>query len=145
MTLHYVDSDMLCVKFSTLVVDISALNGKLTTVAEFADQHNINCETNGRLLLVHEMRSDFSYLTELVNCCIEPQGLRYNIAYTFLEEQLTRGVDNRQEVDVIGSELPETQNLDWLSSEITEKGCFIWKTKKEESANLIAESKAIAI
>jgi len=145
MNLHYVDSDMLCVKFSTLVVDISALNGKLTSVAEFVNQHNINCKTNGRLLLVHEMRSDFSYLTELVNCCIEPQGLRYNIAYTFIEEQLTRGVDNKQEVDVIDSELPETQNLDWLSSKITEEGCFIWKTKTEGSTNLIAVSKAIAI
>lgn len=142
---HYVDSDKVLIRFSTLVIDVSSLNGNQVTVAEFVNQQKINCITNGKLLLVYEMRSDFSYLIELVNSYIEPQGLRNNVEYSFIQEQLTIGVDNREQFDVIGSELPETQNLDWLSSEITEEGCFVWKTKKEETKESMMKPKAIAV
>ena len=119
MNVNFIDADKMQIRFHTLVIDISALNGKLDSILKFSDDHNIQFITNGRLLLAYSMNRDFSYLTELVSCCVESQGFKYKIAYTFIEEQLTIGVDGSEPIDFLGKELPETYGLDWISSEIT--------------------------
>jgi|GEM_PF-2327922 len=140
MNVLYVDSDRLQVRFHTLVIDISSLRGSLDTVLRFSEDNNLQFITNGRLLLAYSMNSDFSYLSELVSCCVEPQGFRYRIAYTFIEEQLTIGVDGAEPLDFLGKELPETYDLDWICSEIALDGCFIWRNpdkKREHFSNLV--------
>ena len=145
MNVHYIDADKIQIRFHTLVIDISALYGKLDSILKFSDDHNIQFITNGRLLLAYSMNRDFSYLSDLVSCCIESKGFKYKIAYTFIEEQLTIGVDGGEPLDYQGKELPETHDLDWLSSEITLKGCFIWKTPSASRKNHSYSSKAIAL
>lgn len=130
MNVHYVDSDKMQIRFHTLVIDMSALNGRLDSVLEFSDSHNIQFITNGRLLLNYSMNKDFFFLPDLVSCCVESQEFKYNNAYSFIEEQLTIGVIGGETMDFLGKELPETHDLDWLSSEINNNGCFIWKTQK---------------
>ena len=145
MNINYIDADKMQIRFHTLVIDISALNGKLDSILKFSDDHNIQFITNGRLLMAYSMNRDFSYLKELISCCVESQGFKYNIAYTFIEEQLTIGVDGGEPLDYLGKELPETHGLDWVSSEITLNGCFIWKTQSATRKYHSHSSKAIAL
>ena len=141
MNVHYVDAELISIKLSALVINASSLTNQ-TTINEFVKKHNLDCKTNGKLIVLYEMNTNRPALTDFVTTHLDPDGLQLDKDYAFVTEQLTIGVEGRDQPPYLDCELEETLNLPWLSSIRTKKGCFVYKTFEPTSTSSYLELKS---
>ncbi len=133
MELIVINSRKLEINFYTLIIKAESILRFYKNLKEFQSLANVAMLTNNELILLHDMvipsdndqmlsRDTFSLI---IDDFLVPKGLRRNIDYTLAEEQMIFGV--RGSVNpLLGKELPEIENLDWVDSQVTEDGCFVW-------------------
>ena len=127
MKIHYVDAELISIKFSSLIINGASLNREKTIIYEFVQNHNIDCKTNGKLIVMYEMNSHHPTLSEFAKSHLHPLGLKDRKDYLFIEEQLHLGVEGKSNKSHLGREMPETIGIQWLSSKMTKDGCFVYK------------------
>jgi len=86
MKVHYVDAEMISIKFSSLIINVASLNREKTSISEFTHNHNIICKTNGKLIVMDEMNSHHPTLSEFAESHLQPLGLKNRKDYLFIEE-----------------------------------------------------------
>ena len=141
MKVHYIDAELISIKFSSLVINASSLRNQ-TSIIEFVQEHNLDCKTNGKLMVMHEMNTNHPVLTDFVTTHLDPHGLQLDKDYAFVTEQLTIGVEGRDQRFYLDKELEETLKLPWLSSIRNKKGCFVYKTSEPTSTSTCLELKS---
>jgi hypothetical protein len=135
MNVHYLDAELLRIRFASLIINVSRLNECNTSIKDFMRDDGINCETNGKLIVMSEMTSSHPFLSNLAKNHLEPLGLQYYKDFIFLHEPMTAGVEGRGEPFVFYQELEETVDIPWLSSIVTRQGCFVFKASNFPIAN----------
>lgn len=131
MNVQYVDAESISIVFSSLVIKASSLSKSFSTIDEFAQKFDLDCKTNGKLVVIHEMHSHHSYLSEFVTSHLDPLGLKKGIDYTFVLEELFHGVEGRESFTYEGKELTDTLDVPWLNSKMTEEGCHVSMAEEE--------------
>ena len=135
MKVRYIDAELISIKFSSLIINASSLKNQ-TRINEFVREHDLDCKTNGKLMVMHEMNTNHPALTDFVSTHLTPNGLQLNKDYLFVAEKLSIGVLGRDQPSFLDQELEETLKLPWLSSIRNKKGCFVFKTR--ETSNTIS-------
>ena len=125
MKVHYVDAESISIIFSSLVIKADSLNKAFTSIDAFARKFDLNCTTNGKIVVIHEMNSHHPYMSDFVETHLEPLGIKYGIDYTFVSEELFYGVEGRPSDTYEGKELFDTVHISWLNSKLTKKGCYV--------------------
>jgi len=134
MKVQYIDAELISIKFSSLVINASSLINQ-TNINEFVKKYNLDCKTNGKLIVMSEMNTNHPALTNLVTTHLAPNGLQLHKDFVFVAEQLTIGVEGRDQSSFLDSELEETLDLPWLSSIRSKKGCFVYKSSNTSFPN----------
>jgi hypothetical protein len=135
MNVNYVDAELLRIRFSSLIINASSLDENKTSIKDFIQDNNINCQTNGKIIVMSEMMSRHPFLSNLAKTHLEPLGLEHYKDFIFLQEPMTMGVEGRGEPFVFDQELEKTLDVPWLSSIVTRQGCFVFKAKIFPIAN----------
>jgi len=141
MNVHYIDAELISIKFSSLIINASSLRNQ-TTIIEFVQNHNVDCKTNGKLIVMYEMNTNHPALTDFVTTHLDPDGLKLHKDYAFVSEQLTIGVEGRDQPSFLDQELEETLKLPWLASIRNKDGCFVYKTSEPTSTSSYLELKS---
>ena len=123
--IHYSDHEKQKVIFSTLLINVNSITRVFGTLREFTDMHMDGGVTNGKLILMAELRLPPYELMDFAEECLVPNGLIENKDYVFVREGIVIGVGG-EKCSCIGKSIPECENIDWLGSEISEDGYFVW-------------------
>ena len=127
MNVHYLDAELLRIKFASLIINVSSLNEYNTSIKDFIQDNNIKCKTNGKIIVMYEMISSHPFLSDLAKTHLEPLGLEHYKDFVFLQEPMTMGVEGRPSFTKFDQELEDTIDIPWLSSIVTKEGCFVSK------------------
>jgi len=125
MKVHYVDAEPISIVFSSLVIKADSLNKAFISIDVFAKKFDLNCKTNGKIVVIHEMNSQNPYMSDFVETHLEPLGLKHGLDYVFVQEELVNGVEGKPSNTFEGKELFDTLHISWLNSKLTKKGCYV--------------------
>ena len=128
MALIFKEQGVMLVHCSTLIIKASSLPLNYGSMEKFCNEFNVNARTNGKLFVVYDMQEPSAYFDELIEGVLTPSGMRYNIDYLILNEQITQGVIGREtpEESLINKPIPLSEHADWIGSIIKEDGQYIW-------------------
>ena len=128
MALIFKEQGVMLVHCSTLIIKASSINLNYGSMEKFCDEFNLNGLSNGQLFIVYDMMEPSTYFDELIEDVLIPSGMRYNIDYLILNEQITQGVIGREtpEESLINKPIPYSEHANWIGSIIKEDGQYIW-------------------
>lgn len=128
MALIFKERGAMLLHCTTLIIKASSINLNYGSMEKFCDEFNLNGLSNGQLFIVYDMMEPSTYFDELIEDVLTPSGMRYNIDYLILNEQITQGVIGREnsEESLINKPIPLSEHADWIGSIIKEDGQYIW-------------------
>ena len=121
---YYTNREVLQVTFSYLIFNVESIDKKFGGLADFVAKYNLWGETNGKLHIMNEMVQPHDRLLTLI------KGIKINIKlvekvdYVLGYEYLTIGAKGYVS-PLLNKEIPEFENVDWLSSVITHQGNYV--------------------
>lgn len=124
-TCVYLDDERLRITFFALVIRVSSINDRYGTVKDFVRRNRLHGVTNGKILVISEMLAPGSFLIDLSRKLLPQIGMLYRRDFIILQERLIRGYGKRMD-EFLNKEIPECRGVDWLGSEITYKGNYVW-------------------
>ena len=128
MALIFKERGAMLLHCTTLIIKASSINLNYGSMEAFCNEFNVNARTNGQLFVVYDMQEPSAYFDELIEGVLTPSGMRYNIDYLILNEQIIQGVIGREnpEDSLLNKPIPYSEHADWLGSIIKEDGQYIW-------------------
>ncbi len=128
MALIFKERGAMLLHCTTLIIKASSINLNYGSMEKFCNEFNLNGLSNGQLFIVYDMLEPSTYFDELIENVLAPKGMRYNIDYLILNEQITQGVIGREtpEESMLNKPIPLSQYADWIGSIIKEDGQYIW-------------------
>ena len=134
--LHYEDKDIIKIEFTVLITRVDSINKKFGSLHDFVNKYELYGYTNGKLFIIQEMMIPPPYLYSLINEVLTPLGFKDKKDFVLTFDRLVQSGDlDKEECHLLGKEIPECMNVDWLRSIITRKGNFVWY-KSHKKRNL---------
>ena len=134
--LHYEDKELIKIEFTVLITRVESINKKFGSLHDFVNKYELYGYTNGKLFIIQEMMIPPPYLYSLINEVLTPLGFKDKKDFVLTFDRLVQSGDlDKEECHLLGKEIPECMNVDWLRSIITRKGNFVWY-KSHKKRNL---------
>ena len=130
--LKHSGSIQLAITFFSLVINVDSIERIGHSADEFCDEHNLWGITNGKLWVMSSMTIPSEELENVIENILIPKGLEEIKDYVVLTEQLTESVksSNHKDTHGIGKQIPGSEQVQWLSTEIKSNGNWIWKKEQ---------------
>ena len=132
--IYYSNREVLQVTFSYLIFNVESIDKKFGGLADFVAKYNLWGETNGKLHIMNEMVQPHDRLLTLIKGIKTNIKLVEKVDYVFGYEYLTEGVKGDVS-PLLNKEIPEFENVDWLSSVITHQGNYVWNNNYPKETN----------
>jgi hypothetical protein len=133
MSIKRTKKEKLNILFSALIIRTDSIEKNFGSVEEFAGRYDLYGIANHNILAMFEMMSPPGSLFEFAEKELEPNGLKEEEDFTFIEEELFYGVE-RPGIVYKNRKPLWTRRVRWLDGLVTKKGNFIWfKQQQPES------------
>jgi hypothetical protein len=125
--IQYYDREEMKVLFCTLIINVASiirafgsLKGFLNSECKFTGAH-----TNGKLVLMYEMKQPPPELIKFSEKVLEPAGFLNKQDYVITYERKPRFTDGEPGPE-LDRPIPECESTGWLGSRVTDIGNFVW-------------------
>ena len=110
----------------SLVFRVQSIYEKFGTLNDFANQYNVEGITNGELFIIPQNKGKIDNLTLLFDNNLGSKKFKVQKDVTIL---LGHGIEDllKRKSSLMNCKIPDCRGIDWLGSEITEEGFFIWE------------------
>lgn len=123
--LTFLRQKKLPITYLSLVFRVQSIYEKFGTLDDFVNHYELEGITNRELFIITENKNEPGKLKNIFDGKLGSMEFSNEDDCTILFGNQIDGVEERSP-SLLNCEIPECRGIDWLGSEITEEGYFIW-------------------
>lgn len=123
--INYINQEKMPIEYLSLIINVNSINYQYGTLEDFVGHFKLNCVTNGKLLIISEKENQSGKLKFIIDKKLSSFDFNGDNDWIIVFGNQTKGVENRSS-SLVNCEIPECSGIDWIGSEITKKGYFVW-------------------